>query len=282
MIRRILYALFLHKRTFIHALILNFVWYPSATAQSYFREENIPVMLSGNALNDPWAGGLNSPQFSKVDMNLDGVKDLIAFDRSGNKFSVFINNNPLSGSIDYLYSHEYSLMLPADVRNWALFRDMNCDGKEDLCANTGSGIRIYWNQSDASFALNTQPTAPLSALYNWGDSQTNSGIFCISADMPSIDDYDGDGDMDIWSWNEMSDALFFYKNMSVENGDCENPTFECRNRCYGYFGESLESFSLSTGVDFNCSFNVADPRSAATQRHTPAEQYSRWIWIKMD
>ncbi|MFM9006458.1 MAG: hypothetical protein ACKOSR_13305, partial [Flavobacteriales bacterium] len=237
-------------------------------AQSYIRQEAIQVTRNGNSLNDPWAGGLNSPQFSRVDINLDGVKDLVAFDRSGNKFNVFLNNDPQSGNINYSYSHEHSLILPTEVRNWAMFRDMNCDGKEDLCANTGSGIRIYWNESDANFSLSTQPTAALSALYDWGDSQTNSGLFCISADIPAVDDYDGDGDIDIWSWNEMSDALFFYKNMSVENGDCENPTFECRNRCYGQFGESLESFSLSTGEDFACSFNVADPRSASSQRHT--------------
>ena len=248
--------------------LMNLPIYNQINAQSFVRAESMEVYRNGNLLKDPWAGGLNSPQFSRVDINLDGVKDLVAFDRSGNKFSVFLNNDAQSGSINYTYSHQHSSMLPADLRNWALFRDMNCDGKEDLCANTGSGIRIYWNESDLGFSLSAQPSAPLTALYNWGDSQTSSGVFCISADLPAIDDYDGDGDMDIWTWNEMSDAMFFYKNMSVENGDCMTPTFECRNRCYGQFGESLESFSISTGADFECSFNVADPRSVNAQRHT--------------
>lgn len=249
-------------------LLLSLFFGHDIQSQSYSRQQDIDVYLNGNLLNDPWAGGLNSPQFSKVDINIDGVKDLVVFDRSGNKFSVFLNNDSQNGAINYTYSHQHSSMLPNDVRNWALFRDMNCDGKEDLCANSGSGIRIYWNESDFGFSLSAEPTATLNALYNWGDSQTTSGIFCISADIPAIDDYDGDGDMDIWSWNEMSDALFFYKNMSVENGDCSTPTFECRNRCYGQFGESLESFTLSTGENFACSFNVADPRSASTSAHT--------------
>ena len=250
------------------ALLLSLFFGHDIQSQSYSRQQDIDVYQNGNLLNDPWAGGLNSPQFSKVDINIDGVKDLVVFDRSGNKFSVFLNNDSQNGAINYTYSHQHSSMLPNDVRNWALFRDMNCDGKEDLCANSGSGIRIYWNESDFGFSLSAEPTATLNALYNWGDSQSTSGIFCISADIPAIDDYDGDGDMDIWSWNEMSDALFFYKNMSVENGDCSTPTFECRNRCYGQFGESLESFTLSTGENFACSFNVADPRSASTSAHT--------------
>jgi hypothetical protein len=268
MTRKIFLACTGLKISLLFVWVLNIFFFQLGNSQSYVRNETIQVTRNGNALIDAWAGGLNSPQFSRVDINLDGAKDLVTFDRSGNKFSVFLNNNPQSGSMQYLFSHEYSAMLPAEVRNWALFRDMNCDGKEDLCANAGSGIKIYWNESESNFSLSTLPTSPLNALYNWGDSQTNSGIFCISADIPAIDDYDGDGDMDIWSWNEMSDALFFYKNMSVENGNCESPSFECRNRCYGQFGESLESFSLSIGQDFECSFNVDDPRSSNSQRHT--------------
>ena len=47
-------------------------------AQTYLRAEDIPVSRSGIQYIDPWAGGLNSPQISRVDMNLDGAKDIVS------------------------------------------------------------------------------------------------------------------------------------------------------------------------------------------------------------
>ena len=34
-------------------------------------------------LANPWTGGLNFCQFSEIDLNLDGTKDIFIFDRSG-------------------------------------------------------------------------------------------------------------------------------------------------------------------------------------------------------
>ena len=55
--------------------------------------DTIPVTLDGVApLKNPWAGGLNSPQFSPIDLNGDGVKDLFVFERGYNgKVLTFIN-----------------------------------------------------------------------------------------------------------------------------------------------------------------------------------------------
>jgi hypothetical protein len=60
--------------------------------------------------------------------------------------------------------------------------------------------------------------------------------------------------------------MYFYKSMQVENGDCQNPQFICANRCYGMVSEASESASLFIGNQFNCTLNVADPRS--TNLHT--------------
>ena len=50
----------------------------------------------------PWAGGMNSMQFGALDMNLDGIKDLIAFDREGNRKMCFINDG-IPNTIDYTF-----------------------------------------------------------------------------------------------------------------------------------------------------------------------------------
>ena len=51
----------------------------------------IQVKNTDNVLSSPWAGGLNACQFGRVDLNSDGVKDLVVFDRQGNRLSCFLN-----------------------------------------------------------------------------------------------------------------------------------------------------------------------------------------------
>ena len=60
-----------------------------ATSQNYFnRNDSIVVLnLSNDTLYNAWSGGFNSVQFSEIDLNLDGIKDLFVFDRSGNRIS---------------------------------------------------------------------------------------------------------------------------------------------------------------------------------------------------
>jgi hypothetical protein len=247
-----------------------FVFQLDLFAQSIYRNSDIPVSVNGEQLPDPWAGGLNSCQVSTFDANLDGVKDLFIFDRNGGKISVYINTSTEPGTYNYRYTQEYNNAFPPNLRNWVLLRDMNCDGKEDICANSGSGFKIYRNVSQTSLAFDFTVLPNVQAYYQWdGSAPLTSGVFCISPDVPAIDDYDNDGDMDMWSWNEFSSSLYFYKNMAIENGNCSQVDFKCRNRCYGMFGESVESFTLILGSDFECDFNVVNPREdEEPQRHT--------------
>ena len=228
-------------------------------AQQFERNYTIPVIENGNALPNAWAGGLNSCQVSRIDANLDGMKDIFVFDRIGARINIYLNMDDTPGTMNYKYTLEFNHAFPPNLKNWVLLRDMNCDGKEDICVNSGSGFKIYLNTSVASLSFDQTVGVNITALYDFGDPFT-SGIYCIAPDIPAFNDYDDDGDMDIWSWNEFSSSLYFYKNMAVENGTCDTPDFVCRNRCYGMFGESSESFSIFTGVDFNCDFNVIDPR----------------------
>ena len=66
---------------------------PALSAQPYFQWDNsLPVQMSGTNLPNAWAGGLNFVQVSNIDLDQDGKKDVVTFDRSGSKLRTFINN----------------------------------------------------------------------------------------------------------------------------------------------------------------------------------------------
>jgi len=99
-------------------------------AQMFFnRTTNIPV-VDGTQLQLPWAGGLNYPLFSNIDLNDDGLMDLFAFDRSDNRTVTFINTGA-SGPNCWRYAPEYENIFPK-MTGWAFLYDYNCDEKPDL------------------------------------------------------------------------------------------------------------------------------------------------------
>ena len=75
--------------------------------------DTIPVTLDGaTQLKNPWAGGLNSPQFSPIDLNGDGIKDLFVFERGYNgKVLTFINQGT-PNEVDYFHAPEYESIFP--------------------------------------------------------------------------------------------------------------------------------------------------------------------------
>ena len=120
---------------------------------SYKRINNIPVTQNGTLLKNPWAGGFNHPLFSEIDLNGDGIKDLVSIDfipgTSGliGRIACFINKG-IADSVDYTFSSDYFDHFPY-LHDWAFLRDYNCDGKEDIftLSDDGQGIKVYENVS---------------------------------------------------------------------------------------------------------------------------------------
>jgi hypothetical protein len=102
--------------------------------------------LLDSPLEYPWAGGLNSPQFGKIDINLDGIKDLVIFDRQGNRILPFINDG-IPDSVCYSFHPELASLFPA-MHDWVFFYDYDCDGKEDIFTYGNGSIRVFHNISD--------------------------------------------------------------------------------------------------------------------------------------
>lgn len=240
---------------------------PILLAQFYATHSNdIPVYQDGSAMANPWAGGINAGQISTIDVNQDGLQDVFIFDRAGNKPMIFLNNNSNDPN-SFEYSLKYSQQFPP-MRNWALLRDFNCDGKKDIFTYNGiGGFRIYENISATGAELEfTEIESNLQSLYNFPSSSYYSNIFISSVDIPAVDDLDGDGDLDIIVYSVSGVLVEYHKNFSVEEtGSCDSLMFVLGNRCYGFFSESAfdNSISLHDEAMHNAlcpmGYNVADP-----------------------
>ena len=86
---------------------------------------------------------MDSPEFTYIDINGDGVPDLFVFDKAGEKASVYINTGGI-GDTAYRYAPEYAYILPGETGTqpgmigWALMRDYNHDGIPDIFTHLGN------------------------------------------------------------------------------------------------------------------------------------------------
>ncbi len=259
----------LNTATLVAALL--FLLSDSLAQNTLVPSFDVPVSYNDLQLNNAWVGGLNSPQFSTFNANDDGWDDLLVFDRDGNNLMVFLNTASEVGESSYLYSKEYSDSFPA-LKNWVLLRDYNCDGKKDIFTNFQNSISVYTNTSvgdQLSFELAVQQ---LQCQVDFGNGFSTLPVVCLSIDMPSIMDYDNDGDMDIITWTETASTIYFFEGLGVDNGDCNSLDYEMTNRCYGMVAEGSEDNTLFIGDEYaedtspfdgnpdKCGFNVENPR----------------------
>ena len=84
-------------RPYPFLLILS-LWLSILSAQTahfdfgFERNADIPVVENGSALSLPWCGGLNSVHFSEIDLDMDGVTDLLGFEKHGNRVLPFLRD----------------------------------------------------------------------------------------------------------------------------------------------------------------------------------------------
>jgi hypothetical protein len=250
----------LYLRVSFLLIMMLFVLLPARAQFLFELSHEVEVIIEQNALPNAWAGGITAAQISRIDVNLDGLEDIFIFDRDGNRKLVFINQDATPGSMNYRYAPEFAAQFP-NLRDWVLLRDFDCDGKKDIFTSFQSSITVFRNTSTEETGLSFElVTQQLNAVFDFGNGPNTFPLVCLSIDMPSIVDYDGDGDLDIVTFTESATTLYFFTNNGSDNGECGGLDFVCTNRCYGMIAEGSEDNSVFFGDDFQCPFNVADPR----------------------
>jgi dUTPase len=223
---------------------------------TYLPNVTIPVDIMGSSIPNGWSGGLNTPIFSQIDLNGDGKKDLFIFDKDGDRITTYINNGTFN-TVDYHYAPEYRSKFPADMHDWVLLYDYNCDGKEDIFTYSYSaGMTVYRN--DYSVQTGLKFNLVHSLVYSmYGPISSN--LYVSSINLPALVDVDFDGDLDVLTFPVSGNFVEYHKNMAQENFNrCDTLVYQLDSQlCWGNFG--LSGFGNSAILGITC--RVTDPGS---------------------
>ena len=209
-----------------------------------------------------WAGGMNSCQYNEIDINLDGILDLLVFDRVGDRLMPFINGG-LSNTIDYTYAPEFISLFP-QFYSWVIFRDYDADGLMDIFTYSKEypGMIVYRNisQNELKFELVVYPY--LTSFQGGGEVN----ILVTDVDFPGIDDIDGDGDLDILTFWGLGSFVEYHQNQSMElYGIPDSLVYIEVSQCWGRFAENEEGNEIYLDTCMTGSNNLLKPEG---ERHT--------------
>lgn len=220
----------------------------------YYYSNNPKFLRGTDTLACPFTGGVDAPQLSAPDLNGDGHKDIFIFDRATSRVLCF-----LSTTGGYQHSPQYEYKFPY-MRGWALMRDFNLDGKEDLWT-------VPLNDRRYSFDTVTNPdpnsirilvqTTPVFGFKQIGQMVTDTGksykgfqgnvpptynpppiqISVNNIDVPSLEDMDGDGDIDILAFYATDFSPSYYENFKINTSGLvyakDSTRFIFRDKCWG-------------------------------------------------
>ncbi len=197
------------------------------------------VEKEGEDLFNAMDGGLNSPQFSQFDIDGDGTKEIILFDKVGDIFNVY-KYNPLKERYEYWI--DPPVIFPR-INDLALVRDYDGDGIMDLFAIPTDDIIGFavWKGKKVNNTTVLERIQLKKWYFNVLSYPGNNGplnVYITVTDIPDIQDIDGDGDLDIFSFNEQGSHMVLYKNNSVELGyGRDSLLYTLEDMCYGKFIE---------------------------------------------
>lgn len=209
---------------------------------------DLKLIQHGITLTNPWAGGLNAPQFSTCLLNNDTTEDLVVYDRTAKKLSTFLAVGDAQKGYSWQYAPEYESYFPP-IDYWVLMVDYDHDGKKDIFTYAPAGLKIYRNTTTSS-GINWQLIA--NPVYSTGFSgKINLSI--TASDIPAIVDADNDGDIDVLVFDSSGDFVEYHRNFGVETyQDMNRLAFKKMGSCWGNFVKQ-HCLDFTFGIDCGAS-----------------------------
>jgi hypothetical protein len=222
------------------AILFMFLSFLSLGQQNFTFDQSISISGPEGMVNVPFSPGINAAQINEMDTNGDGVEEMVIWDINSRRILVFAVDE--DGGWNYL--PEMGFYFPSDVNGFLVLVDFDSDGRKDLFTSSPFGIKAYRNVS-----------SPGSAFPQWEVAQNflrldnGSNVTANNLDTPLIADIDGDGDLDILTFNfAIGDYIEFYRNTSMERkGSPDIDGFAFPEARWGGF-EFCDCGSFSFGV----------------------------------
>ncbi|MBA4303152.1 MAG: hypothetical protein C0424_02895 [Sphingobacteriaceae bacterium] len=230
-----------------------------------FEASNGPgVIQNGYSLKYPWAGGLAAPQFGEMDVNGDGLKDVLVFERTDDVLQVWLRRVE-NGQQRFEFAPAFATLFPP-MRSWFQLIDFNQDGRVDLFTSANGGAMVYQNIGSVGQPQFVLRSALLDAWWEFG---FRASILVMNMDKPGIADFDGDGDLDMAAFDNFDiGKINYYRNMSVERyGNADSLDFVVRSRCWGLFEEDQLSSNIRMNLGANCFPLTPMPNVLARVQH---------------
>lgn len=209
-----------------YVLLMGIIW-----AQIGLRPISPSISGLAGILLNPWAGGLQAPQFSRVDINGDGQEELFVYDRADDRILLF---RWVGG--EWRYLPQADTLFPTSLLSaWVLLRDADGDGDKDLFTNLNSNIRVIRNIAPPNSPPQWQLWFnPLPSEYYTYSTPLYSG----SVDIPALVDVDSDGDLDILVYEVLGALIEWHRNWAKELlGRSDTLVMKLQSACWGHVYE---------------------------------------------
>lgn len=237
------HIIFYYFSFFLLSILMNQNVEAQFQGNVYVESQNGTVKQFGNSILTPWVGGINSVQINHSDLNNDGKKDLVLYDKYNYIFRTFLNIGN-SGEIKYAYAPQYEKNFP-NVLDYVILKDYNCDGVDDLFERGYAGVSVhrgYYDNNELKFSF-------FKELYYPGQNGPVN-VYVQPSDIPSIFDIDKDGDLDVLAYDVFGAYIIYYKNMQVELGlPCDSIRMELADNCWG---QIYQGISRAVNLNVNC------------------------------
>jgi hypothetical protein len=186
--------------------------------------QGIPVKQNGLSQTNAWAGGMNAMQYQRMDLNADGVMDLVTFDRTTQQIATFLQDS--AGA--FTFAPRFVAQFPR-IENWFILVDFNQDGYMDLFCATGAGIKVYQNKAVLGQFRFENVQDPIYTLGFAG----RVNLYVAAPDIPVIADVDGDGDVDVLAFEPGGHYIEFHENVSMKKSGKADLVFEKSSKNWG-------------------------------------------------